>query len=248
MSGISCFYSLSTKLRHNVVIKTLFRPFYRFYIKITYLIKHHRENSNLMKNGIEALTMFDKCLSDNGYLYSLGAGTLLGAIREKGFIKHDEDIDIFMWIEDYSLELINLLKSSGFYLRHSYSIENDSWGREDSFVYKGVQVDIFYIYPALDQYSYFTDYLLFPDSNSREMSISTHGGLMPRRIQIPILKSIKRVQFETLMLPVTINADEVLTFRYGKDYIIPNAKWRAGDVNPMVTVWPEKVGIVKDYV
>lgn len=247
MSVFSFITSLAAKLSNNQVIKALLRPFYRLYLGIRYKVYHYLENRNLLRNGIETLAVFDKCLSNNGFVYSLGAGTLLGAIREKGFIKHDEDIDVFMWIDDFSSELIKVLQEYGFVLRHSYIVEGGTLGREDSFVYKGVQVDIFYVYPAIDQHPYFTDFFLFPDSSTREMSIAKHGGLMPRRVQIPIKKEIKRIQFGPLKLPVPVNADEVLSFRYGKDYMIPNPKWRVGDSNPMVTAWPEKIGIVRDY-
>lgn len=67
-----------------------------------------RATSNLL----DAKKILDACSVKFGLIY----GTLLGAIREKGFIKHDEDIDLFVLDEekDNLLSALHDLMEEGF--------------------------------------------------------------------------------------------------------------------------------------
>ena len=204
--------------------------------------------SGFAEHGLKTLEHFDKVLVKYGYTYSLAFGTMLGAVREHGFIKHDADIDVFMWIEDRDDRFLDILKKEGFKLTHTYSVENGKFGQEDTIEYNEVQIDIFYIYPAVEgqEYSYCCDFVVFEDCLTRKQSIKKHGGLLPRRIEIPIVKEFVKIQFETLTLPVIKNAHEFLSFRYGKDYMTPNPNWVNGQ-NPYFIPWHEKVALYEEF-
>lgn len=148
-------YKLSPKLvtfAHNVAklpfAKKMLKPFYYAYKK-----KLQNNRNKLFKaNALQTLNDFDKAMKSAGMNYVLMFGSMLGAVREHGFIKHDLDIDTAMWAEDFSAEIEKVLVNAGFELNHSYEIDGGKLARELTFEKNGVDIDIFFIYPAIDEY------------------------------------------------------------------------------------------------
>lgn len=64
---------------------------------------------------LNMLKHIDKVCRKNSIPYTLAGGTLLGAIRHKGFIPWDDDVDICLEWEDYK-RLIDILSSDEKYL------------------------------------------------------------------------------------------------------------------------------------
>ena len=63
----------------------------------------------LQKIELEILKYIDKVCKENNLTYFLAYGTLIGAIRHKGFIPWDDDVDIQMPRDDYN-KLCDILK------------------------------------------------------------------------------------------------------------------------------------------
>ena len=169
---------------------------------------------------------------------------MLGAVREKGLIKHDLDLDVVMWSEDYTPKLRTALENYGFQLVHELSVDGGRKGREETYILKDVSIDIFYIYPAIDEHPYYCDFYCCEGSVSFVDSMRKYGCIKARRLQMPWKKDFIRVPFETLSLPICSNAHEILTFRYGEDYMIPNPKWNYLGLNKYITIWEEETAIM----
>lgn len=65
--------------------------------------------------GLEMLIYFDKMCRENDIKYSITYGTLLGAIRHKGYIPWDDDIDVMMSREEYE-KFLSIWKDSKYKL------------------------------------------------------------------------------------------------------------------------------------
>lgn len=109
---------------------------------------------------LDMLLEFDRICKKYNLSYTLGYGTLLGAIRHKGFIPWDDDIDVIMLYDDYLkfLEIApNELDAEKYFLRwHKTDVDcnltfaqikrNDTLfcreGRENFNTHNGIFLDI----------------------------------------------------------------------------------------------------------
>lgn len=68
--------------------------------------KVDRNRKKLWMISLDMLLLFDRVCKKHGLQYFLGAGTLLGAVRHKGFVPWDDDVDVFMKRKDYEKFLL----------------------------------------------------------------------------------------------------------------------------------------------
>lgn len=76
---------------------------------------------------MDLLLEFDRVCKENKLNYYLDSGTLLGAVRHKGFIPWDDDIDVIMMREDYD----RLIKQCSSCFKHPYFLQHA--GNEENY-------------------------------------------------------------------------------------------------------------------
>lgn len=91
--------------------------------KAGYLVT--KERKEVWAIEIDLLMRLDAVCKKHNLKYCVGAGTMLGAVRHKGFIPWDDDIDVYMLREDYD----KLLSVAGefqypYFLQNSYTEKN----------------------------------------------------------------------------------------------------------------------------
>lgn len=222
------------KLANNVAkipfMKTLLRPLYYRYKQSV----NNRRNSIFLKNGVDILKEFDSIMISNGINYTMTGGSMLGAVRERGFIKHDLDIDVAIWGKENPLRVCRILEENGFHLEHCFTLDNGSLAREDTYIKKDVSIDIFWVYD--DGVQYHCDFQPVPGAVSWDDSMKQYGHVQCRRVEIPFSENMLRLPFENIEVNVAENFDEWLSTRYGRDYMIPNPRWTNAE-HPLIKKW-----------
>ena len=223
-------------LDNHRCLKSFLKPLYESLYKKR---KYNKQNKIFKENALSVLNCFDKCMSGLGINYVLAYGTLLGAIREKGFIKHDIDMDVMVWSDEYTLSLTESLGKAGFKLTHQFLIDNGNLGREETYQLNSITIDIFYIFPPINNYPYVCQFTSYPPYPTFDLSMQKLGKVLPHRVEVPIDRERLFVPFETLSLPVPRNYEQILKYIYGDDYMIPNPNWTMGQYHTHIYDWYE---------
>lgn len=229
--------SLAYKYKDNVLAKLLVRPIYR--VKVKWDEKRRRKF--YLMNAERLLRQIKLSLDSNNCFFWLDFGTLLGAYREKDFIKHDLDLDIGAFYKDAKLIRETLL-NNGFKILREYRVGIDGYlGFEETYIYEKVTVDVFYFH--VDGNKMYCN--TFSPLKDKDADISL---FQVKQITVPYT-GFSPLIFKGLEFNAPKDIVRHLKSHYGENFMIPNANFNYKKEATNVYWFPkeERIGVYKSF-
>ena len=195
--------------------------------------KELRKQARLMKLYGEAILIIlnEICTFCNKHIW-LEFGTLLGAYREKSFIRHDYDMDLGMYADEYDAVFEENLIKKGFTKKHHFVQYRgqEKFLTEVTWEYEGFYVDIL---------------LCIRDNNNRHIfcygkkdeTTFSQNKWEVLDYTLPDAYPFEKVYINNVMCQAPANVVECLKKYYGDNFMTPDKSSSATDKTERVSVW-----------
>lgn len=193
----------------------------------------------LRENGWDILRKVNDAMNRNNGRYFLDSGTLLGMIREGGFISHDTDIDMGIFLDETFTEkdLDRTLNSIGVKRHHAFYFHG--FPAVISYSDGNIMIDFFMYFRTKDNDCW--KQYCFERSVWKEYPSEDAYDVYEANCHITGLKTII-VNGQKLSVPR--NVEEYLASIYTENWRVPNANWNYLD-SPRIHLLRGEVGYCK---
>lgn len=209
---------------------------YRPMIKIINQIKFKQQVHKMRKNGLEMLNMADKAFNSMGVKAFLSFGTLLGAYRDKGFIAYDPDVDLGVLDANLPENMIEVMAKYGFHLHKQNLIPTTGKVIEDTYIYKGIHLDVFHYFEENDDF--YTLVAQLHETKDWKEANDTDG--FPCEKVSVIKTDFHRQPFMGIEVYMPIKTHEWLVDMYSETYMTPIKNWSEEEHKTRRTKAPER--------
>lgn len=196
------------------------RAVYPFFQKCWRRYEIPKRQRRLQEHGPETLARLHRLMTSHGIPYYCDYGTLIGFVRDKGFIKHDDDIDIS--IEPGRMKSTDVLKvflDAHYGFVHGFN-HNGKLMEFTVADVSGVTIDVFFP-TKVEQLGMIHGYQPIWSPERKYPSEKANTVIEYDFVAAAGIKKITVVGTETL---IPENFEEVLTSEYGP-WKVPDAKF-----------------------
>ena len=210
----------------DFIVKILLRlGLYRPMIAFINQIKFKQQVRKMRKNGLEMLRMADQAFTSMGVQAFLTFGTLLGAYRDKGFIAYDPDVDLGVIDGNLPKNMYEVMAKHGFQLCKQNIISEKKQVIEDTYIYKGIHLDVFHYFE--EGGDYYTLVAQLHETKDWKEANATDGFPCEK---ISVVKTeFQRQNFMNIDVYMPIKTHEWLVDMYSESYMTPIKNWSEDD-------------------
>lgn len=210
----------------DFIVKILLRlGLYRPMIAFINQIKFKQQVRKMRKNGLEMLQMADQAFTSMGVQAFLTFGTLLGAYRDKGFIAYDPDVDLGVIDGNLPKNMYEVMAKHGFQLCKQNIISETNQVIEDTYIYKGIHLDVFHYFEEGDDY--YTLVAQLHETKDWKEANATDG--FPCEKVSVVKTEFQRQNFMNIDVYMPIKTHEWLVDMYSESYMTPIKNWSEDD-------------------
>ena len=197
-----------------------------------------KARSRLQKEGWRILELVEEICGAQNVEHYCEYGTLLGMVREGGFITHDDDVDFGMPPDvAFSRKMFDAMRAKGFKFKRAFV-----WSgimTEIAFDFKGVPVDFFFTFEAGGKI-YGQTYNNF---------VQEDGGYWAKqvcRFFKPAYKGVKKISLNGVSVSIPQNAEDYLLANYGSNWRTPIEGFKADGAEMKRQYFDGRAEIVTD--
>ena len=183
-----------------------------------------KEKQAVIEHGLSTAVDVVNVLENGGFEPVLVFGSLLGAVREGRFLRHDYDLDFGVEVDDNETwaRLRSCMEEGGYKIARQYSV--GGLITEQAYHAQGFTFDVWGLMPIEGSDERRAYYHCLLDEGQYE----SEDDRSIKYLDLPPIGERVLVEVDGVELPIPANAEECLTRAYTEHWRVPDPTWVSG--------------------